>query len=208
MKIHIVTPFQHYYRHYSNWIEGVERVRNPEKADILLFPGGEDICPALYGEKEGSYTYTSPLRDRYELDIFDKYSKGKFIIGICRGAQLMTVLSGGKLIQHVEGHVLKGNGHWITTNQEEKYVIPSRHHQMCYPKGTKHELIAWSTFQRSTGKYLDGNDHSMNIPEGFLEPEIIHYPNINALCIQGHPEMTDNDRLHTYLNKLIKKYKT
>jgi len=58
----------------------------------LILTGGEDV---------GS----SPLRDATERTLLDWAERdAKPVLGICRGLQLMTSLSGGHL-QHVEGHV-------------------------------------------------------------------------------------------------------
>lgn len=72
-----------------------------ERLDGIIFTGGPDSDPALYGEKPilklGS---TAPIRDVTESIYFKlAYAKDMPIIGICRGMQLMNILLGGSVWQ-------------------------------------------------------------------------------------------------------------
>ncbi|RME17963.1 MAG: gamma-glutamyl-gamma-aminobutyrate hydrolase family protein, partial [Bdellovibrio sp.] len=74
-----------------------------ENLDALIFFGGTDIHPQLYGEtpllKNSEY---DPERDALELDIFkNALELQKPILGICRGAQLINVACGGTLYQDI-----------------------------------------------------------------------------------------------------------
>jgi gamma-glutamyl-gamma-aminobutyrate hydrolase PuuD len=88
MKIYIVGTSIH----YSKWIENSELVKTPKEADIIMFTGGEDVDPSLYGDSLGKYTYINTVRDMYEKEIFYKYSD-KFKIGICRGLNCRSSLN-------------------------------------------------------------------------------------------------------------------
>lgn len=72
------------YVNYANWLHNVKLTDNPKRADVLLFAGGEDVDPKLYGQKEGKFTYCNYQRDNYEVAIF-KENPDKFKLGICRG---------------------------------------------------------------------------------------------------------------------------
>lgn len=69
--------------------------------DGLLLQGGNDICPASYGEEALRPEWAGDaVRDRYELALVDEFVKaGKPVFGICRGMQLLNVASGGTLYQ-------------------------------------------------------------------------------------------------------------
>jgi len=112
--------------------------------DLLLFTGGEDVTPNMYGENKGEHTKNNNKRDLKEEKIFSiYYSTPK--LGICRGSQFLTVMAGGKLIQHIEGH---NNGYHEIENIEGQYFsMTSTHHQMMFPynlKNHKYILLAWS----------------------------------------------------------------
>lgn len=161
----------------------------PEIPNILFFTGGSDVNPKLYGESKGKQTVINKDRDILEKNMYENFRKLPKL-GICRGAQFLTVMNGGKLIQHVEGH----NGiHPIKVDYRGDiytYNMTSSHHQMMYPYSTgNYEIIGWAKTYLSN-VYLNGKDEQINIPEEFLEPEIVVYNNRywNELCIQGHPE--------------------
>ena len=162
-------------------------VKNPKDIDLVLFTGGEDVNPQYYNEQIGKYTHINNNRDEKEINTFHRFRNHSFLLGICRGSQLLTTLSGAKLIQHVEGHC---RDHSMILNNKIRYTITSSHHQMLYPfdlNEKDYELIAHSEYFQSK-TYLNGNDEEIELAKNFLEPEIVYYKNSNALCIQGHPE--------------------
>ena len=71
--------------------------------DGLLIPGGGDVNPARYGEKNTASADISDERDAWEFALIRAYfAAGKPILGICRGHQVINVAFGGSLIQHVD----------------------------------------------------------------------------------------------------------
>lgn len=181
-------------------------ITNPKDIDLVLFTGGEDVCPERYFEETGKFTSFNKKRDEKEIDNFYKFKNHSFLLGICRGNQLLTVLSGGRLIQHVEGHC---RDHSIILNNRMKYNITSSHHQMIYPfdlNEKDYELLAYSEYFQSN-TYLNGNNEEVELSKNFLEPEIVYYKNTNALCIQGHPEWSHCEkRTSNMCLNLIDKY--
>ncbi len=71
----------------------------------LLLPGGADLDPALYGEEPDPAVSVEGIRDDLELEGWSAARRrGVPVFGVCRGFQAINVFSGGRLIQHVEGH--------------------------------------------------------------------------------------------------------
>ena len=172
---------------YEVIVHKTKDVKNPKDIDLVLFTGGEDVNPVYYDENIGKYTHINSNRDKKEIDTFYRFKGKSFILGICRGNQLLTILSGGKLIQHVEGHC---RDHSMVLNNSLKYNITSSHHQMIYPfdlNEKDYELIGYSEYFQSN-TYLNGDNEEIELSNNFLEPEIVYYKKTNALCIQGHPE--------------------
>lgn len=192
-------------------VHKVNDVKNPKDIDLVLFTGGEDVDPQYYGEQIGKYTHINSNRDKKEIDTFYKFKGHSFILSICRGSQLVTVLSGGRLIQHVEGHC---KDHSIILNNKSRYNITSSHHQMLYPfdlNKKDYELLAYSEYFQSK-TYLNGDNEEIELSKDFLEPEIVYYRNTNALCIQGHPEWSHcekrtSDMCLNLIDKYLKKFK-
>jgi gamma-glutamyl-gamma-aminobutyrate hydrolase PuuD len=108
------------------------------------------------------------------------------IIGVCRGAQMACALAGGYLLQHVDNH--GGSGHLVDTSDGKQFNVNSIHHQMMVAtEKVDHELLAWSTQQRSA-KYIYRDDQEFVTPEGWKEPEFYYFPKIKGFAIQWHPE--------------------
>lgn len=176
----------------GNFLEllGFKHTKNLKDADVIIFGGGADVEPELYGEQKGKFTGTNPARERVEIEDFREGMKlGKKFVGICRGHQLLCAMAGGKLIQDVSGH---GGGHSITTFDGLTIKTNSIHHQMVNPYAIKnpqdYKVLAWSTKRRSD-KYLGAKEKSILLPWDFKEIESIYFPKINGLGFQYHPEM-------------------
>lgn len=79
------------------------------RLDGLLLPGGGDLDPALYGAPRHTETgWLSPRRDEAEVALAAAaLAAGLPVLGICRGLQVLNVVLGGTLHQHlpdVTGH--------------------------------------------------------------------------------------------------------
>lgn len=158
------------------------------KVDLILFTGGKDIDFKLYSQDSGhrSNTYDR-LRDIRECVLFRNYPINIPKLGICRGAQLVTALSGGDIIQNVYNHKMT---HRITTLEGNKMFATSSHHQMMYPHkldSKDFKLLAEASSKESTG-YFGANNKVFEVIKDFKEPEVVYYNNTRSLAIQGHPE--------------------
>ncbi len=76
--------------------------------DGLLMPGGEDVHPRYHGEDpDPKLDLVNPFRDEFELALVKAAFSGTYrgrklpVLGICRGAQVITVALGGKVHQDI-----------------------------------------------------------------------------------------------------------
>lgn len=169
------------------------------KDDVLLLEGSAaDVDPKFYGDSIGSFLSTPDTeRDSRELAQLRRFTDiGAKVLGICKGAQLACVFAGGNLIQHVTGHGV-WNGHQIVTDDGQYMLSSSVHHQMMDPfdlSDEQYKILA-HTPRPLSDRYLDGKDREYSFPLGckFVEPEIVWFPKIKALAIQGHPEYMKSD---------------
>ncbi len=74
-----------------------------EIVDGLLFSGGHDISPLLFGEDPiREVKEIDHARDEFEIKLFKKAAlKNIPMLGLCRGAQVMNVAAGGSLYQDI-----------------------------------------------------------------------------------------------------------
>lgn len=170
---------------------GFERATTVEDADVVVFIGGADINPALYGEKPMNVTSFSQGRDDDEVAVYYKaQGLGKIMFGICRGAQFLHAMNGGKLWQHVEGH--GGADHDVYDIEEDVLVkANSYHHQMLMDSddlkiiAVCNEQVSRRFLAHDTVHHLnaeDPTDHEIEIEAGAYEDKKIFF-------VQGHPEV-------------------
>jgi putative glutamine amidotransferase len=71
--------------------------------DGLVLTGGPDIEPERYGaQRHPSVTDTCPERDEFETALAKTaLTRGVPVLGICRGLQLLNIVLGGTLHQHL-----------------------------------------------------------------------------------------------------------
>ena len=181
---------------YANWMEG-NIVPRMSEADLVLFTGGEDVSPSMYDEPKGKYTYDNRLRDEYEQKEFHRaLEMGKKMIGICRGSQFLCVMSGGKLVQHQDNPDYL---HYIHMYDGSELLITSTHHQAQWPYNLpedEYKILGWT--EGISDFHLNGAGKELRVPK---ECEIVLYPKVNALGIQGHPEHM-LDKFHAEINYL------
>jgi len=189
---------------YANWMQG-EIVHNMEDADLVLFTGGEDVTPLLYGDPKHPFTGNNYDRDLRETEKFKKAQElGKHVIGICRGSQFTCAMSGGRLVQHQENPHLY---HQIRTSDGKQITISSTHHQAMFPYDMNKEdykILAWT--KDMLRYHQDGNGQEMINNRDLGEVEICYFPKTKVLGIQGHPEFMDKKRYpdtFDYLTNLL-----
>jgi putative glutamine amidotransferase len=69
----------------------------------LVLTGGEDVDPARYGEKRHEKVRSvNPARDATEAALITQAkARGKPVLAICRGIQILNVALGGTLVQDI-----------------------------------------------------------------------------------------------------------
>lgn len=190
-------------KHYMNWMQG-ELVNDMEKADLVVFTGGEDVSPFFYNRKSHPTTSASSYRDKYERGEFIKAQElNKHCIGICRGSQFLCVMSNGILVQDQEN---PSYIHPINTYDGKIINISSTHHQAQFPfllPENEYKILGW-TNGASDYHWGQSYQEELNPPK---ECEIVYYSKTKCLGIQGHPEdIMDYQETIDYLRDLLDKF--
>lgn len=174
-----------------------------DDADLVCFTGGADVSPHLYGDQNHPFTGTHPERDKMEAAIFDIcLNKGVPMVGICRGAQFLNVMSGGRMYQHVEKHT---RAHEITDLQTGEVVyVSSTHHQMMMP--SPEALLVASSHLGGSREWYDGQVARRDVSDEDIE--VVYYEKTKCLCFQPHPEFDDASYagMRKYFKGLLSKY--
>jgi len=167
-----------------------EFLKDPKSFKAVLFTGGSDVSPEMYGD-------TSPKgichfwkeRDYVEFKVAEVAIKYEIpMLGICRGLQLLNVVAGGTLMHDITNHAV-GGLHRLETIEGDVFSVNSLHHQMVLPPKDA-IVVGWSEERRSK-HYIGAADEYVDY-DG-KEIEAVIYPSIKAFAVQYHPEMMPRD---------------
>lgn len=199
LKVYVVGP----QKNYANFLYNFVLVDDISEADVVIFTGGEDVDPALYGAKKHPTTYCNRERDDYEMEMFKKIRPNQLAVGICRGSQFLCVMNGGKLVQDICNHAIYET-HEIYNHDNDIYEITSTHHQMQYPFNLKSSEYDVLFFCNRSGYYEGDGIDPNNIPYD-VEITLYHKKGMpKCLAIQGHPEfMRSESPVVKMINDLV-----
>lgn len=162
------------------------------RAQGLFLTGGEDISPSQYNaERHPETKSVSEERDRLELELARRFMRDrKPILGICRGSNVLSVVEGGSLIQHIPDLKLDEQ------HGSPDPSSPMSHHQISFVKNTKlKEIVGKDSITVNSHHHQSIKTPGDNFvvaatsPKGIVEA--IEHKDRNYFCIgiQSHPEV-------------------
>lgn len=182
---------------------GHKLVADVASAELVVFTGGEDVSPHLYGDHKHYQTGNNPKRDASEQLLFEDALDRKLpMVGICRGGQFLNVMSGGRMYQHVDKHV---GPHEITdVLTGETVLVSSTHHQMMKP--SEKGLLVASSYLGGAREWFDQQVMRKDMSEQDIE--VVFYPHTRCLCFQPHPEFVGEiyTGMHEYFKKCLERF--
>ena len=175
--------------------------------DSLILTGGNfDIAPELYGDQNThKETKLKENRTLFETNILNAAIKKQIpILGICGGMQLINVILGGTLIQHIPDYMDKPlahetkpynkASHIININTNTKLAKLAKQNLQTKVNSSHHQAVA------KLGKDLIT---SATASDGIIEAiEHIHYPYM--IGVQWHPEYQLSQLDENLFEELIK----
>ena len=184
LETYVVGPY-HEVAPFPEWLSRLRctKAESADAADLVIFAGGADVNPALYGEKPHATTYFNEARDEEDIKLFDHCrDNGIPMLGICRGAQFLAVMHGAKLYQDVDNH---NSDHAMYDRRNNTLVrkVSSVHHQMVQ-KCAGMEVIA----EAHKSSYRWEGPGVCNTQNGHKDIEAFFFRDTCSLGIQGHPE--------------------
>lgn len=153
--------------------------------DGLIFTGGSDVDPELYGQAPHPRLGTTiRKRDDFELELARlALARGLPILGICRGLQVLNVALGGSLEQHLaqeQGHLQHGTGSPVPASHEIEVVDPELQ-GLLGDRLTVNSLHHQAVLELSAGLRVAACS-----PDGVVEAAVgVATP---LLAVQWHPE--------------------
>lgn len=174
--------------------------------DGVVFSGGVDVDPAAYGAKRNGHTDPAQeRRDAGELALLERaLERDVPTLAICRGFELLNVVRGGDLVQHLPDTV----GH---EGHREKLGAFSEHGIDVKPGtrlagilGDRHEVQ--SSHHQGVGRVGEGLVETAWADDGTLEG--LEDPERRfAVGVLWHPEMEEDKRLFEALVDEARRYR-
>ena len=163
---------------------GANIVKASLKYDGLIIPGGDDIDPVLYNEKKVfDIRQEDEQRTVFELMLMaEMIKRGKPVLGICYGMQLINVFFKGTLYQDISLRTDRSFVHNMGMHEiniqknpfleQGRYSVNSTHHQAIKDLGTELKPFGYAEDGIMEAFFLDNY--------GFL------------MGVQWHPERMEN----------------
>lgn len=192
MRVHIVGGG----KQYADLFTSLGHELDDEwRSDLIVFTGGSDVNPMLYGQTTHPYTQSSINRDEDDIKAYLR-NLYKPKVGICRGAQFLHVMNGGRLYQDVDNHAVQGTHKLVCKASGQEWDVTSTHHQMMAPGvGVVVGVANQTTYVDSHIKYENVREQ---IPQDI---EVVMHP--KALCFQPHPEFYGADSTKECFNHFL-----
>jgi putative glutamine amidotransferase len=179
-----------------------------ESLDGVLFSGGGDIDPANWGAKKHPSTDIDPARDTAELMLMKAALEMDLpTLGICRGMQVMAVVGGGSLHQHLPD-LIGHDRHRASPGTDPLAADAAAYgrHDVVIKTGTQAHRLLGSHLTVNSFHHQAVDDPGTFTPTGWCPDdrviEIIEDPRRSfALGVQWHPERTGDLRVFAALNE-------
>jgi putative glutamine amidotransferase len=180
---------------YRTWLEDAGgRVRMLERerpgidlvgVDAIVLTGSvTDVHPGLYGQRPGPHVReTDRYRDERDLAILRAALRADVpILGVCRGTQLLNILAGGDLVQHLDAAGPFAN------HGEPHAVETAAGSHVRGALGARGSVC--SIHHQAVGRLGRGLRAAAYAPDGLIEA--LEVPGRRfALGVQWHPERDD-----------------
>ena len=154
----------------------------------LVFPGGGDITPAFFGERDRGSRCVDTELDILQLQALEYGIQRRIpILGICKGMQIINVGLGGGIIQD------------LPTAQRHRYLDGDQYHEASNtPGGFLYHLYGAamtvnSAHHQGLGKLGKGLRAVSRCPLDECVEGICH-ESLPVIGVQWHPERLDPDR--------------
>jgi putative glutamine amidotransferase len=183
--------------------DGVEETL--DVLDGLVLSGGIDLDPGTYGaERHGATDEPQQQRDAGEMALLDAaLDRDLPVLAICRGVQLLNVLRGGDLVQHLPDEV----GH---DDHKQTPGVFSEHDVSVDPSSrlgsvVGERVVVKSHHHQGLGRVGAGLTQTARADDGTLEG--LEDPTKRfAVGVLWHPEADDDRRLFEALVHEARRY--
>lgn len=159
--------------------------------DALILSGGGDIDPSRYDGKRHETSYAiDQERDELELELGRRVIvSGMPTLGICRGAQILNVIQGGKLIEHIPDEFGEKVLHRAPPREPVMHSVKLKPGSRLAKILGRDEFDAASWHHQALRGAAAGFEAVAHAPDGTIEAiEMPSHPWL--IAVQWHPELS------------------
>jgi putative glutamine amidotransferase len=178
-----------------------------DAVDGLIFSGGADLDPELYGQEAHPETDgVTEERDRFELTLLEAaLARDMPVLAICRGSQILNIARGGDLIQHLPD---------VIGDEKHKHTPGAfADHDVTLEEGTRlggllgERAPVKSHHHQGLGRIGEGLRVAAHAEDGTIEA--VEDPDHRfALGVLWHPEAGEDQKLFKELVREAADYRT
>ena len=159
--------------------------------DALILSGGGDIDPGRYNGKRHETNYAiDQERDTLELELGRRViDSGMPTLGICRGAQILNVVQGGTLIEHIPDELGDKCLHRAPPREPVTHGIKLKTGSLLEKILGRGDFQAMSWHHQALRGAARGFEAVAHAPDGTIEAiEMPDHPWL--IAVQWHPELS------------------
>jgi putative glutamine amidotransferase len=179
-----------------------------ESLDGVMFSGGGDIDPAHWGAEKHPSTDIDPARDASEMMLMKAALEMDLpVLGVCRGMQVMAVVTGGSLHQHLPD-LIGHDRHRASPGTDPLAADAAAYgrHDVVIKTGSQAHRLLGSHLTVNSFHHQAVDDPGTFTVTGWCPDdrviEVIEDPRRSfALGVQWHPERTGDLRVFAALNE-------
>jgi gamma-glutamyl-gamma-aminobutyrate hydrolase PuuD len=184
--------------------EGIDETL--DAVDALVFSGGADIDPDLYGQDPHPETRgVRPERDRGELALLEAaLARDMPVLAICRGSQVLNIARGGDLVQHLPD---------VVGDEKHKHTPGTfADHDVILDEGTKLAAVLGghspvkSHHHQGFGRVGEGLRVAAHAEDGTIEA-VEATDRRFAVGVLWHPEAGEDEKLFAELIREAARYR-
>ncbi len=162
------------------------------RVDGLLFAGGNDLMPDMYGQQNRDSINLNEARDSHESILMQFALDAHMpILAICRGMQLLNVIRGGTLYQDILKEVPGAQNH--NGDMREENVEMLLHDLSIMPESALARILGTTTIRSNTFHHQAVNEIGQGLTvnakstDGIIEG-VEDMKDGYIMAVQPHPE--------------------
>ena len=159
--------------------------------DGMIFTGGDDIDPSLFGQKRHvTVKDVEPARRvKFDMNLIKKLVKQeKPVLGICLGAQEMNIVFGGDVMQDIDSEIPSSNINHRCSATRNCHSIKIKENSLLEKILKKKHIDVNSRHHQAVGKIADNFHATAVAQDGVVEAIECKTCKNFTLGVQWHPE--------------------